>query len=448
MKDFDFDELDRAVSSVLTSKSKKDDSADNAETNTAKDEPATPVTDQSEVKVETSDQPAEEKSHVDSQSSTDSNSEETEPEKESKPSPSITAFEPAVPLDSIPSSSKYEDKPAESSDKPSTTDDSAKSEANEDNKIGVNITTNSNNANTDKPDSDKPHRPQPSLAEPAVTARRGRFMDMVPTGATTAGSDKPTSRTGITIKPLSDGPAKPEESDSSLADEVAKLDNTTEPAKPDLPPLDINSLVDTDKDDSKTDSSDEADNKSETEIVNDLDTKTSESDTADKLDSAFETEADEKSTTPFIADVPVEKRPLNKLPLDEDADSTDADKPDEAEQAVDNGKTVKINDEMVEIDDEQKPAEVNLASIPKEFNKEIMAIEANESVGQVADKSAEDTEESDAGEGLPVFSTGDSAQVASSAKGTSSKLIWVVIFFSLLLVGGALGALYFLYLQA
>ncbi len=149
--------------------------------------------------------------------------------------------------------------------------------------------------------------------------------------------------------------------------------------------------------------------------------------------------------TPFIPDVAVEKRPLNSFTQEESAESNATAPSTSPTDTVDVASVQTV--------------------LPKEFNKEIMRIEANESVQSSTAAPTAPAVASAASSAViaspvvglplqadqqahPVFDPTSVHQPLIDAKSsTGHKTMWVIIFVALFIVGAALGVLYFLYGQ-
>lgn len=414
MKDFDFDELDRAVNSVLATKDTKsaqdDQAADTqvATTDTEEENTVVPVTTSNESTQEqsspeassgaiavTDDQPDDDGSEPITVNTTttaepsakeeETNVEEPLQAEDKSKSEHNVSNEPTLPVEA-PELEPVEDQSA----KEETAEPEAKGE--------------------DQASEEKPAVDTAALA--AIPVKRGRFMDVVaPSNAEGAKKAFPT-RTGVTITPSADfSAATPEE---QTAKESEPAPTTTDPATPI-----VSEEVEPDVTASSTDS---------------------ESDTPEVPAAEPVAPAD---TAPFIPDVPVEKRPLNDLSNDDEAQDSATNEETKTDAAT------------------AAPLDPTLtANVPKEFDKEIMAVESNETVGENdethPDSAVEEAKtESSApaiaattAEPHPMFDTSTLAHPGDVHGGHhTSKFSWAIIGGSLFIVGAALGVLYFLYGQ-
>lgn len=441
MKDFDFDELDRAVNSVLTNKSKKP--AD--ETTSTQPVVSDESTDSQTVPVVQTSEPtdAPEQQPNDDTVSPEAHDEARSPEHtespdapEVTPAAPITAFEPAVSLDDIPAPAPREETEAEDNlpavEEPSQSPDVVADDApaaSTDESPESHESTESNH--TDEESSSATEEEQVDV--PTAPVKRGRFMDLVAPGTKSSedSAGGSASRTGLTIQPRPDFEAESTETDQTTSDE----ENNNEPVDtPQQHSTDLGSEAGLDEmvagDTAVEDTTQEENTNEKAEGV------------AEPTDiTAFGAQPSlDASSTPFIADVPVEKRPLNALAGSEQTPEAETSK--EGDHTSDDNST-----EDAELS-EPKNVEVNVATIPKEFNQEIMAVEANENVAAAALPQDAAHEDSQASAGHPLFDASDSVHAVHAQHHTPSAMTWVIIIASLLLVGAALGVLYFLYGQA
>ncbi len=477
MKDFDFDELDRAVSSVLTKKKQSTDpvatdssvavpvsqvspAADASQTSTSSvsttepAEPAEPGAVQTPpVALEEVAEPASDETARDDESAQTpleahednmhSNSNDDLPEV-----PMVSSLSPAKDeADRRENDSDNTDVPSEQTDQTQsnlepvesslTHDDqlhdekTASDEPHDDNDQMSDEESDSHTENTPEEDSpvhentsedrdtadnsdevtatntDDSNTSDPS--QDVVAPRRGRFMDMVHPSADMKSESKPMGpRSGVTITPSSDFSVAPDDEQNEVG--VSTIDATPsiteeveEPATSDLS----------------------------------LDTETQDEPVDEPGDDAVAID----TTTPFIPDVPVEKRPLNALPADGlgDTSSVSLDEKASVVATGDSGQT------------------------PREFAPDVMAVEANETVGeteQSADNTNPDTSNTTSTdvspataaaaaeqEPHPVFDASSYQQPLASTKPKSSMMIWGIVVLILFLVGASIGVLYFLYGQ-
>lgn len=289
---------------------------------------------------------------------------------------------------------------------------------------------------------------------PQLPTRRGRFMDVVSSGVTPA--DQPLApatptRTTMKFQPSADfvrnvsqstPPASADTDQSMSRDDSVMPDTPSSPVQ--LPAEDV----------SGSDTAlEHVEGYGALEPVAESDDVANHAKGPDHEDdnSPGIGVAPEVVSTPFIPDVEVDKRPLNTLSSDPTASeqSETSDKPGSSST-----ETSSVTEPAV-VD---APAAVVTTSVPKEFNAEIMAVEANESVGSVpaAETSAAHTSSpsqapvsSAADMTHPMFDTSSlSPQTAHTSAHSSSKITWVVIGTALFLVGAVLGVLYFLYGQS
>lgn len=399
MKDFDFDELDRAVSSVLST---KDTDAADPGSSTLADQTITATSDAgSDTPVqptngdaESTDYSAEsvtahvespDVSNIEEDDSPASNDEmHSEMIPESSAEPQDTAVQ--VTIDSH--EAEMPDAASESIE-PEVTAPMVEAPTPE--------TPNESEA-VSKPDTG-------SLAE--IPVKRGKFMDVVAPGSIEP--KKPIStHTAVTIAPSSD----------FKAEEAAPADPVVETIPQAVPEIDV-------VQEPETHEADEAGSDPAVAAVDTSDT----------------TPAQDNGVTPFIPDVPVDKRPLNPGTGDAVISDTTTEQSSSTsiEPVADDTSTTATPDAM--------PTDQVLAgSVPKEFNKDIMAVEANETVGAASDVISKDGDVAAAAH--PLFDTTSLAGHEAVAKHHGpSKMTWIIVGSSLFIVGAALGVLYFLYGQ-
>lgn len=435
MNDFDFDELDRAVSSVL-SKTKPGEPANN-DTNGAQTDAATPTNDTANPSLadDTHDALAEQpasgpetvhESYPESESPANDHDSDSETAQvdltplalDDVPTPAAT------PEEDIAANEPAHDQPEGTAEPAVDPSDSSESDMTD---------TNSEYQS----ESEAPSATAINRELPQLPTRRGRFMDVVSPGSTSASqsSAKPApTHTTVTLQPSADfaqdsgnAMSSDEDNDSSpeTADETSAV-STAEPAVEAEPPTTGTVSDDTagqPQDDEPTDMA--ADDNSE----------------STSPETAVSTETTEKDSTPFIPDVEVDKRPLNTLSSETSSPQNDDTKPATDEKQA--------NTTSVEA-----PATVVTVAVPKEFNKEIMDVEANETVGSVpAPETASGSAPAAAPQAAdihhPMFDTSSlTPQSPAAAAHQSSKMTWIVIGTALFLVGAVLGVLYFLYGQS
>lgn len=455
MKDFDFDELDRAVNSVLATKKTK--TTDNAADNTPavvsdqapQDQQAQTIQDDQSLASDAGSDPhapnetaGANTPHIDDDAANDVN-EVAEPDAvndvhdDIAPS-EITAFEPVVPT---PDELDTESQPAddaqdshESQNDVPVLDESQPAEVIETQSAGEPSSDDVAGVDTQPDDSDESVAVESTVAaDPvsesvgsglpqqdalaAIPVKRGKFMDVKP-GAPVNDVKKPlATHTGITIAPT-------EDFDSSKSQEDAPV------VGPDMQPEDVHSQEQTQE-------------LAQVESGGDIQQSESQNDSAvadeqaqhDELDESLQPQPTTTDSTPFIPDVPVEKRPLNALGSSEQSSE---------EQPLANQHSE--GDDQTPVEDIAEPVDVTSANVPKEFNKEIMAVEANETVGAAVPQGPDS--QSAAADAHPLFDTAHLGATAHSEHHAPSKITWVIILASLFLVGAALGVLYFLYGQA
>ncbi len=458
MKDFDFDELDRAVSSVLT-KQQPTDEPDQPVNRAIADQSAASATTPVAIEpAQTNDATAAvadddnnhdyEDGHTDEAAPTANHPSEPDhvdeaPAFESQPDslPDETeTIEPEADLPEIPSIDGL-DEPVVSIDaEPATSIDAA---------LDQELQSTTDQATSAAVTEDGPHdseseevsAPDAWAADPKPAGtphRRGRFMDMVHPSADMAGHPRPmSSRTGVTLSPTTDfdtpeaafqmdTPAEDEpETTQAVIDDIddsthsqAVTTSSGEYAPGEAPALEPHEF-------------DDAMASEESSV---------EAGEAEKHDDPS-TEPKPEVTTPFIPDVPVEKRPLNSL----DSGTVDT------------------------------PADASQGTTPKEFDAKVMALEADDTVDPAADARSNEVsspapsvtaaasaasgtpfiaqqyhapEEKSDSETHPVFDSSSlqhPSQTGSHHKMSPTVIITIVIL--LLLVGAALGTLYFLYGQ-
>jgi hypothetical protein len=406
MKDFDFDELDRAVNSVLATKDTKTDETDSpAPAGTAGQ--AVQVTDQTDDSV-----PVTVQTHVEEPASHD-NDQVQDASHEHAEGDSHDEVPEAV-----------EDAPTDShADEPEPQDDHHSDEQ-----------ADEPSEKTETVEADDAH----TAALAAIPVKRGRFMDMVAPGTGSNDTKKPLPvRGGVTLTPSSDFVATTTAPDS---EDATQLDQ--EPSQVDVATPLVESEVEPEVTPAAFNESSEADAGSSEDAVDTKEDETSISEpTTDNPDQPAVVSADTPvASAPFIPDVPVEKRPLNSLSGDA-PESADAPKPDED---TDTSEHTSETDPTLS------------ANAPKEFGKDIMAVEANETVGehdetQTATDSAKDASDTEitatSAEPHPMFDTSTLAHSGAVATHHTSKMSWAVVGVSLFIVGAALGVLYFLYGQ-
>ena len=401
MKDFDFDELDRAVSSVLTQK-----------------QPVPPATD-------TNDAPADDVAVPQTSDTTAlvSDGQDSAPHDES-PAQDTESFDAPVETSDVPTQdtsspgdatydtstvTEPDQSTAEMTDQSQPVDQPADAQASE--------------AESQSQDHDElePQEPavEPTRDDETVKAeaapRRGRFMDVVPPSVDMTSHASIPVRSGVTLTPSAD----------FVADAVP--DQHDEPATPPAPePTVDEEIIEPSPGEMPQENPETSEPEPETTLP------------AEETD---ESSSAGVAMTPFIPDVPVEKRPLNSL-------STTDQAPVVAESAP-----------------------VATPPLPKELDEEVMAVEANEAVGPDSQPATEpspvmpevaatpDTpvaaasiapqyhtpEDKADATAHPAFDAASYQQPLHDAhKSKLSPAVIIVIVAVLLLIGAALGVLYFL----
>lgn len=434
MKDFDFDELDRAVSSVLT-KTKND--GDTADTSTTSPPPVEPVTDpivaadtQQAVVDDLSDQGSDtfapDAASDDSASATSSDDQASETVVV-EDLPEVPMIVTATDEPSTPDSTNDDiasDQPADDVPAPVSSDEERNSSVDE----HADETPSQDDASVEAAPSEALKEESSAVDHPAAVSpntppKRGRFMDMVHPSAVAASEQKPMpTRSGVTIAPSSDF--------------SAEIPANEEPAAPEAP--------------TELQLTEEVEEPSTSEQIAAESAPATSTDEAITDEPAVETK---DISTPFIPDVPVEKRPLNAQASDNASLTTASDTPSETETKA----------EIV------PTGEQDSVQTPREFAPDVMAVEANETVGETSDETSTSNGSTEASaaavasqpsaiasvsaddktdqESHPVFDANSYHQPLAGVKPKSSKTLWAMIVVILFLVGAALGVLYFLYGQ-
>ena len=410
MKDFDFDELDRAVNSVLATKSTKD----------TQDAPATddtptqvPVATDNAAPVETNNQDQQETEATTSAITVSDEQPEDDAAETITVNNSSTTESPKLETHEEESTPELDSPaPATETEGPSEqpSEESVPTEAESVTELAVDEPTEDEQEKEEKP-------PVDTAALAAIPVKRGRFMDvMAPSGGSDSAKKAFPTRTGVTITPSADF--------ASTSTEDEKADNDVASSAPAgaATPV-VASEVEPEVNANEAEKSEE---KAETTVP------TEQASTAD--------------TTPFIPDVPVEKRPLNDLSGQEESTEPSAPDTAPAESTANEPSATPIDPTLT-------------ANVPKEFDKEIMAVESNETVGE-NDETHPDNQEDDhrtdeatpaiaatTAEPHPMFDTSTLAHPSDVHGHHTSKFSWAIIGGSLFVVGAALGVLYFLYGQ-
>lgn len=433
MKDFDFDELDRAVSSVLTKKKQTDDTT----VSTTDNQQNTPATD---VASQTSD--TTNSSNDSTTNDATSDAVVTEPE--------ASAPEPPLSADTVDQSEDTtSDSPVDDSNDAQTpqqahdelmheqlpevpvvedTSDQADNTTNDsdDASEAPHVSNNHgehsdalDNKNADIATSDGTFESShnDSMSDTATRAgvtvpKRGRFMDVVHPSADMKTEPKPAqTHGGITLIPSRNFSVNDStDDDEKVYDAPAAPSPVDEVEEPSTSEQLSVSNQDQVSDDANKSHSEDTDKPAQNHDV----------------------------STPFIPDVPVEKRPLNALNEDES--------------------TEEKTDSQAEIDKADVVAtDAQSVSTPREFAPDVMAVEANENVGEdTADTSDAAVAVATAPvvtggeinqEPHPVFDAQSYQQPLETPKAKTSHVLWLIIALILFLVGAAIGVLYFLYGQ-
>ena len=409
MKDFDFDELDRAVNSVLATKDTKNTEDDQSSANT--DAP----------QVAPQDPAAETAVPVVVNESSESTSVDVTSEDKGDPISVVDTSddqEDEGTAISVTSTTSATEEPAPEEVSESSDESTSESESIDAPEELAQEAPEPEQAQNDEPELLEAPKPEEetvavdTAALAAIPVKRGRFMDMVAPGTTTDGAKKtfPT-RSGITLSPSADFSSQAEKEAEKPEEEKPEV---VDPATP---------VVEGEVEPEVTTAS-----KTPDDLVAEIST-------------AANTDSTPSDTTPFIPDVPVEKRPLNNLSTPEESPSADeptSETNEPASNAIDPTLT---------------------ATIPKEFDKDIMAVESNETVGEhdethpdvnVGETTNDTTEPAIAAttaEPHPMFDTSTLAHPSDMVGHHTSKFSWAIIGGSLFVVGAALGVLYFLYGQ-
>lgn len=465
MNDFDFDELDRAVNSVLT-KEKPDNPKPAADTpplqspssvatdapqdnfappaNDPVSDPPTPV--QAEQVAAHAEVPA-----ASGQPEMAAATPETSTETAESPASPVVELTPLV-LDDIPAPAAEAQSTLETGDSHGfavpTSDDSPQvlPEDQADGSAEEPVLHEVSSLN----EAPVPVQPVGTTVPLQAPSRRGRFMDIV---ASSGGTERPPvkpapARSTITLKPSADfasqqtdAPAVSpliaaarEETASdmsmpaSVSSELSELDNES-PTTPETAPQSTEPVIQTEQgaaNDVENTSDDEQSTSTPAPLLSD-----SMADEKPMLDQPAP-----ETSSPFIPDVPVDKRPLNSL--SEQAPVPEVSHDDAAaEQAPDTAADTAV-----------QPAHF------KEFSKEVMAVEANETIGAAPppDQTASSPDRADKADKTAHHPLFDTSSILHAAEGgahqPASKMTWIVVGVSLFMVGAVLGVLYFLYGQS
>lgn len=404
MKDFDFDELDRAVSSVLTQKQAQANQTTDANDDTPHDDQGT-------------SQPTDATTTGDTVSTTSDGQ--------------VTDDVHDVPVVADADEQSGETIDVASHDQPETDSDTSSVG---DSEVASDSSEVTDSSEPEASTSDVMEAPESDIVKVENTPqRRGRFMDVVRPSADMTTAHKPIStHGGVTISPSSDFKIDEKPSESEVVAEP-----TTQPSMDE-------EVVEPSTGEQQADVSDDA--TGDEPVVEETDTNESRTDGI---------------MTPFIPDVPVEKRPLNAL------SSSDISSANSTASAA-----------SPEPDSMASPVSTEpSAPLPKEFDSAVMAVEANETIGSPSEStpSQEDAptestpavaeaatiaaapfiaqqyhaaEDKTDTEAHPVFDAGSYHQpLTDTTKHKTSLPVVIVIVAVLLLVGAALGVLYFLYGQ-
>lgn len=434
MKDFDFDELDRAVNSVLAPKDTNadgitdtdtssqdangnDDSTQTVDTHAQSDDAAQPVA------VNNNDD-----AHDDASDAGDVMAVDT-PQADSTESTEAPVSEDTVPVTS-PETDHHDESSTE--EQASSEEDQPYEDAPQEPSVGeTDVDDESSEDSTENVDTAPEATPStPSTSLAAIPVKRGRFMDMIaPASGTDLGKRPALARGGITLTPSVDFSANETSSDQVPTEaEKPVVDVATPIVESDVEP-EVSATTSDVAEDSRAEEHNDETYPADSQETTDEDNLT----------------APATDTTPFIADVPVDKRPLNDLSGETQGDAV-------------------VESASSDVDISADPTLT--ATLPKEYDKDIMAVEANETVGEHDETHSQDTSGTNSTSPLTLSSdTGPAAAMAATtaephpmfdtstlghedAHGHhNSKMTWVVVGLSLFIVGAALGVLYFLYGQ-
>ncbi len=273
--------------------------------------------------------------------------------------------------------------------------------------------------------------PAPKPATPAKR-RGGRFMDVMPSGASARPVSTRASREGVSLAPLG------ATNQASAAPDTTQQVEETPVVEPETPPSQTDeSPTMPDPIDMMDDAKDETNNDATPVDVSEATPVEDESDTASKEGSI----ADEGGS-PFLADTKVEKRPLggDNAPLEEnpvDEGKGDADEPG-ADEPPAQPAPAEYNADVVAVE----------AGEPKEFAKTVheAKVEAAESATVSGAINQQYKEEASTGDEshAAIYDTQDYPNTAKPAKKKSGWL-WVLWIFILLSLGaGGAVILYFM----
>lgn len=402
MKDFDFDELDRAVHSVLSKKQQPITSDDQsvvavdsptvaAPLSIVDDTPGPAVADEPSDEMNTP--PVEEPSQDDTSLSDNDDVAPDEPElpEHNQPETADTAAPEPSPEIALPVAPEPDDTPRLKAPEPPVLleDPSEPADA---------------MAETES---------APAADHPAtIPQKRGRFMDMVHPSADMAQLHKPIpTRTSVMLQPSAN---------FSMAEQPAEEASDSEPM-----PI-VNEAVASDEVVAEPTMSDQTEEEPDTSPVP---TEVEPETTAmPESTPALSEPVPEPPSTPFIPDVPVEKRPLNPQSTDTPPESDVPPVP-----APSDATTVVVEAEP-NTGESVAVAEANPAEVP--------------SIAPQYQAPEEKTDQ----DHHPVFDSASIAQPlqaghAVAAKAPSSHLMVIIIIAVLFLVGATIGVLYFLYGQ-
>lgn len=449
MKDFDFDELDRAVNSVLTQKSndggQQDDAVvnddnssspvndsvtDNTNSNTsASDDTSVSDHDNGSTDVgqgdehtnesfDQVDQSPSEDTHQSQDDETQTDNNTTDGEQGS--GNTTESFDDNVqPTDNsevtsdhnLPNENDQNSYDDNFQDQPTETHQAFTNSDNDENSLGQPDEAASESVNNDNP-----------APTSAPQLKRGRFMDMV-SPSNDVMANKPFSqptRSGVTMSPTA-GFSVPDFEKAQaveLEPETQYIDEAPEP--------------------SPTESIKQA----ATDVTYEQPISNVENPSAEQGGEVVS--ANDSSQTPFIPDVPVEKRPLNPGIQEQDKPDDNSNNDNDFDHGVPSVNPESAQDTSVTA--EESP-------VPKEFNKEIMAVEANETIGEAVENPEDQPNKmpgvNEEVSPHPMFDTSTyNHPHGAAAHPVHSKLMWIIIAGSLFLVGAVLGVLYFIYGQA
>ncbi|MFZ1812510.1 MAG: hypothetical protein WAU02_03270 [Candidatus Saccharimonadales bacterium] len=443
MKDFDFDELDRAVSSVLTKKP-SDDAAKPAVTVA---EPSVPVqapqSDEpgdsavTDATDDTSSAPVLPPITEPEQSVIDEPPVSLEPEQSTTPESTVDAALTPEDLPAVPTLDAFHEESHETTDESL---DQSSPVVEEPAKQPVTTTPEQENTLMEAPEAEL-------VKVDTIPHKRGRFMDVVPPAGHTDMTPRPMpTRSGVALAPSADFKVEEEAPISDGATETVTSPDMPNMVDEEVEPSPTDASISDSPDDQPADGDVMTEEAEPSLAEHGLETPEQPSDATMSEATPEPSETTEPTVptshqTPFIPDVPVEKRPLNADASTPASDTLSA------------------------------PSDMPPAAMPKEFGEEIMAVEANETVGEAVPAES-DSKPADAPAKTPTAATSIAPQYraaeektdtqshpvfdadtyhkpleAGAAKHGVSKVVWFIIAGVLFLTGSVLGVLYFLYGQ-